>query len=154
MPPAPDIHHKSTGLHLNASLGLLWHHLPGLNSIHLPSLALPSPPVGLTDTAATGELLERNRTDERERCSCHHEGRCPKASQSLLWDGPPASYTLSTLRQWSQKSSVLSLPEHTNCSAIIGTAVVSPKIPYLWWESSSVMATVACSLCGDCSTGF
>lgn len=58
------------------------------------------------------------------------------------------------LLRWLGKSSVLSLPQCTNRNLMIATAVVSPKILYLYWGSRPATAAVACLPCGDCSTGF
>lgn len=144
---------KTQGLlHLNASSGLLWHHLPDLNFLHLPSSAFPLP-----SNRPHGHCCHRGAAGNsqfRKRMHMPSEGRCPKASQSLLWGWSSSNKSLSTPRWWWKKSSVSSLPEHTDWNVIIATAVVPPKILYLWWWFSPVVATVAWSPCGDCSTGF
>lgn len=76
-------------LHLNASSGLLWHHLPGLNFLHLPSLALL-----LASSKPHGHCCYRGAAGNyqfRKKTLMLSEDRCPKASQSSLWGGPAAT---------------------------------------------------------------
>lgn len=76
----------------------------------------------------------------------------PQGRPKFAVESSSSNKSLSTPRWGLEKSSVSSLPEHTNWNVIIATAVVLPKILYLWQGFSPVKATAL--LIGICSTGF
>lgn len=56
----------------------------------------------------------------------------PQGQPKLAVGWSASNKSPSTPRRWQEESSVLSLPEHTNCNLAIATDVVSPKFLYQW----------------------
>lgn len=151
MPPAPDTHHKNTGL---------------TPPERILVLALAPPPWPKSPLRSN---LPFPLSSSKLHLHCCHKGAAANTqfrnSASVTWKEMPQGQSnlavgwsssnkppSKTLWWWLEKSSVLSLPESTNLNLVIATAVESPKISHLHWRSNPATAAVACLPCRG-STG-